>query len=68
MPFADHVEVVGDRLGKDNAYLLDTAKARAQLGWSDKISLEQGVADTIRWVTDNLKVLKELPPNYIHKP
>jgi len=68
VPFADHVEVVGDRLGKDNAYLLDTAKARAQLGWSDTISLEQGVADTIRWVTDNLKVLKELPLNYIHKP
>lgn len=66
--FADHVEMVGDRLGKDNAYLLEPAKARSQLGWRDTISLEQGIEDTIRWVTDNLEVLKELPFNYIHKP
>ncbi len=62
------VEIAGERLGKDNAYLLDTAKARAELGWSDRVSLEDGLAETIRWVSDNLAELRQLPCDYIHKP
>ncbi|MGI8964651.1 MAG: GDP-mannose 4,6-dehydratase, partial [Limisphaerales bacterium] len=38
--FNDVVEVVGDRPGKDAAYLLDSAKARKTLGWRDQISLD----------------------------
>jgi dTDP-glucose 4,6-dehydratase len=66
--FEDSVEVVGDRLGKDAAYLLDSTKLRTELDWADKISLEQGVDDTIAWVRDNLDVLKTQPIDYIHKP
>jgi dTDP-glucose 4,6-dehydratase len=66
--FEEHVEVVGERLGKDAAYLLDSAKAREKLGWKDQISLEQGIEETIAWVRDNLDVLKQLPFDYIHKP
>ena len=66
--FEEHVEVVGERLGKDAAYLLDSAKAREKLGWRDQISLEQGIEETIAWVRDNLDVLKQLPFDYIHKP
>src|SRR6185503_11302752 len=35
--FNEVVEVVGDRPGKDAAYLLDSAKARTTLGWKDTI-------------------------------
>jgi len=66
--FEDHVEVVGERLGKDSAYLLDAAKARNTLGWEDKISLEQGVEETIGWLRDNLDTIKKQPSDYIHKP
>ncbi len=66
--FNKHVEVVGERLGKDAAYLLDSTKARDTLGWQDQISLEQGIEDTIAWVRNNLDVLKQLPFDYIHKP
>ncbi len=66
--FSDHVEVVGDRLGKDAAYLLDSTKAREKLGWQDRISLEQGVEETIAWVKDNLDEIRKQPFNYIHKP
>ena len=65
--FDEHVEIVGDRLGKDSAYLLDSSKAENRLRWSDKISLENGIDETIKWVTDNLEVLKDLPWQYIHK-
>lgn len=66
--FNKYVEVVGERLGKDAAYLLDSAKARETLGWQDQISLEQGIEETIAWVRDNLDILKKLPFDYIHKP
>jgi dTDP-glucose 4,6-dehydratase len=66
--FDENVDVVGERLGKDAAYLLDSTKARKTLGWQDQISLEQGIEETIVWVRDNLDVLKQLPFDYIHKP
>ena len=66
--FEKHVEVVGERLGKDAAYLLDSTKARSTLEWEDRISLEQGIEETIAWVMDNLDILKQLPFDYIHKP
>ncbi len=66
--FSDHVEVVGERLGKDAAYLLDSTKAREQLGWRDRITLEQGIEETIAWVRDSLDEMKKEPFDYIHKP
>ena len=66
--FSDHVEIVGERLGKDAAYLLDSAKIRETLGWQDRISLEQGIDETIGWVRQNLAALTALPADYIHKP
>ncbi len=65
--FEDNVEVVGERPGKDAAYLLDSAKAKNTLGWEDKISLEEGIEETIGWVRDNLEELKKQPFDYIHK-
>lgn len=37
-------EEVEDRLGKDSAYLLNSDKIR-RLGWSDKITLEEGLCE-----------------------
>ncbi len=65
--FDENVEIVGDRPGKDSAYLLDSTKAREQLGWQEKIELEQGVDKTIAWVNDNLDILQKQPFDYIHK-
>lgn len=66
--FDDLVEVVGDRPGKDSAYLLDSTKARNTLGWQDCITLEKGIDDTIAWVKDNFDTLLRQPSDYIHKP
>jgi len=66
--FDDYVETSGERAGKDLAYLLDSSKARETLGWVDKISLEQGIEETIRWIDDNLEEIKKQPFEYIHKP
>lgn len=66
--FDDHVEIVGERLGKDAAYTLNSDKLRSQLGWRDQVSLEQGIDDTIAWVERWLEDLKQFPADYIHKP
>lgn len=66
--FEDCVEVVGERLGKDAAYCLDSRKLRSRLGWEDRISLEQGIDETIKWVERWLAELKQQPLDYIHKP
>lgn len=66
--FDKNVDIVGERLGKDAAYLLDSTKARETLGWQDRIRLEQGIEETTAWVRDNLDTLKKLPSDYIHKP
>ena len=66
-PFKDFVEVADERLGKDEAYLLNSQKIRDELGWTDQISLESGVFQTIEWVEENFDVLCEQPDSYIHK-
>lgn len=66
--FDENVEIVGERLGKDSAYLLDSTKAKETLGWEEHISLEQGIEETIAWVRENLDILKQQPFDYIHKP
>ncbi len=66
--FEECVEVVGERLGKDAAYRLNSNKVRDQLGWRDRISLEQGIDETIAWVERWLPDLKQQPFDYAHKP
>ena len=66
--FEDLAEVSEDRLGKDQAYLLESSKLRQELIWKDNISLEAGLKETLNWIDTNLEVLKTLPADYIHKP
>lgn len=66
--FDQCVEIVGDRPGKDAAYLLDSGKCRLELGWSDSVSLEQGIDEVIAWARQWIDEIKKHPLNYIHKP
>ena len=63
----EHIKIVGDRLGKDAAYQLNSSLIRAELGWKDQISLEQGIQEVIAWTKENLERLQQLPQDYIHK-
>lgn len=67
LSFADNVKVVGDRPGKDANYLMDDKKANLQLNWRAEMNLEQGIANSIKWVRDNLAEINGLNLNYIHK-
>lgn len=65
--FEEHVDIVGERLGKDAAYMLDSTKLRESLGWRDHVSLDTGLDECIAWVKTNLEELKTQPLGYVHK-
>jgi dTDP-glucose 4,6-dehydratase len=65
--FEDHVEAVGERLGKDSSYHLDSTKLRSELGWRDLISLDQGLDESIQWVREHFNVLSSQNYDYVHK-
>jgi dTDP-glucose 4,6-dehydratase len=58
---------VGERLGKDQDYLLDSQKLRSELEWTDLIGLRRGLDETLSWIDNNIGVLSQLPVEYIHK-
>ncbi len=66
--FDDQVEIVGDRMGKDSAYHLDSTKLRSELGWHDRIDLDHGLDECMDWVRTHFESLKKQPFDYIHKP
>jgi len=67
VPFSAVVEESGERLGKDQSYLLDSTSIREAFGWSDQVGLEDGLSDTLAWVDHHLEQLKTLPWTYQHK-
>jgi dTDP-glucose 4,6-dehydratase len=65
--FENLVEVSPDRPGKDAAYLLDSDKAKKEFDWQPKVSLEDGIEETIDWVQKNFDDLIKEPMEYLHK-
>lgn len=65
--FSKVVEVTEDRPGKDAAYLLDSKKAREQLGWAETVPLENGVRECVDWIEGHFDEIRQQPFDYIHK-
>tara|TARA_B100000965_G_scaffold382033_1_gene380066 strand:+ start:920 stop:1915 length:996 start_codon:yes stop_codon:yes gene_type:complete len=59
--------VKNDRIGKDKSYKLSSNKIRKKLKWKNKISLNNGIIDTINWININYKLLNKLSLKYKHK-
>ena len=61
------VKTSEDRLGKDQAYLLNSNKIRKEINWSEIYKMDQTIKDTINWAEQNIEILKKMPLQYIHK-
>jgi dTDP-glucose 4,6-dehydratase len=46
------ITFVEDRPGHDRRYAIDTTKTRRQLGFAPSVSLQEGLARTVRWYLD----------------
>lgn len=62
-----YVKISPDRIGKDSLYSLNSNKIRKELKWSPKVNLKDGLTHTIKWVMENIDILKTQPKKYIHK-
>lgn len=67
IPFEIATKTVEERLGQDKAYVIDSTKARKKFGWQPKISLEEGVSGTIRWIEENASEIGLQELSYVHK-
>jgi dTDP-glucose 4,6-dehydratase len=68
IPFDTAVDIADERLGKDTAYWLDSSRLRQQLGWEDRIGLDDGMTGYTAWARQHLATLRDLPAQYIHRP
>lgn len=66
--FNTSVEMTEERPGQDARYIIDSSKARRELGWEPHISLEEGLRDTLGWVDKQYERLAKEPLEYIHQP
>lgn len=67
IPFDEAIEIVEERLGQDKAYVIDSKKAREELGWKPTISLSEGIDSVIDWVSSNLESIKKQNLEYQHQ-
>ncbi len=65
--FATATKTVGERPGQDKAYLLDSAKARTELGWAPTITLDEGLREVAAWVDARWAEIQREPLEYRHK-
>ncbi|APW61793.1 dTDP-glucose 4,6-dehydratase [Paludisphaera borealis] len=47
------IRYVTDRPGHDRRYAVDCAKAESELGWTQTVTFEKGLADTVAWYKAN---------------
>jgi len=49
----ESIEFIGDRPGHDFRYDIDYSKIKKELGWSPKMTLDQGLEHTVAWFKDH---------------
>jgi dTDP-glucose 4,6-dehydratase len=65
---ADATEAVAERPGQDAAYVIDSAKARGELGWRPAVGLDAGLAEVRDWVDREWEAVQREPHEYVHVP
>jgi dTDP-glucose 4,6-dehydratase len=63
----DVSEDVIDRPGQDAAYVIDSTKARTQLGWASTVDLEIGLTEVVNWAERNWDEIQKEPLEYVHR-
>jgi dTDP-glucose 4,6-dehydratase len=64
--FDEATRTVDERPGQDAAYIIDSTKARTELGWKPTISLDEGLEEVVGWVNGYWHQIQMLPLEYRH--
>jgi dTDP-glucose 4,6-dehydratase len=64
--FTASTEIVGERLGQDAAYVIDSTRAREELGWRPSIGLDEGLEEVVAWVDRHWHEIGAQPLEYRH--
>ncbi|MDZ8078520.1 MAG: GDP-mannose 4,6-dehydratase [Nostoc sp. DcaGUA01] len=65
--FTDSTVSVAERLGQDAAYVIDSTKARTELGWFPQVYLNEGITGVVNWVNTYWDEIQQQPLEYIHQ-
>lgn len=65
--FDEVAEVVAERPGQDAAYVIDSTRARTELGWRPEISFSAGIDEVVSWVDAHWDTLRAAPLEYLHR-
>jgi dTDP-glucose 4,6-dehydratase len=65
-PHADKIAFVSDRPGHDFRYAIDASRLEAELGWTPRMPLEAGLAETVRWYVDNASWVERIRQRGFH--
>jgi len=65
--FQEATRVVAERPGQDAAYVIDSTRARTELGWAPRISLDEGLGEVAEWVEGSWDRVRQEPLEYQHK-
>jgi dTDP-glucose 4,6-dehydratase len=66
--FEESTVAVGERPGQDAAYVIDSTRARTELGWTSPISLDEGLRGVVEWIDGGWNEVRQHPLDYIHQP
>jgi dTDP-glucose 4,6-dehydratase len=66
--FEEVTRDVGERPGQDAAYVIDSGRARSELGWSPTVTLEEGLKDVGTWLDEYWPTIQHEVLTYQHKP
>ncbi|MCC7492894.1 MAG: GDP-mannose 4,6-dehydratase [Fimbriimonadaceae bacterium] len=66
--FTACTRAVGERLGQDAAYVIDSTRARQELGWRPQIGLDEGLDEVLQWVAAYWDEIAQQPLQYVHQP
>jgi len=59
---------VGERLGQDKAYVIDSTKARDEFVWLPEITLTDGLCQVKNWIEEQWDGICSEPLEYVHRP
>jgi dTDP-glucose 4,6-dehydratase len=66
-PHEKLITFVQDRPGHDARYAIDPSRIRTELGWRPSVTLEEGLARTVRWYLEHAAWLQAVSSGEYHK-